>query len=340
MPVSGDTRNVRFRTFRVNNVLFQSRAWTSVIALLALTHMGRAQSPQDLNDGVRKAFEFSVLEAKASIALKDRSFNLAHDYYGQALKVCSAWDSYTLISASLAAYKTGEPGEAWSVLSRAIATGATWGDIEEKVFEVDSLAIGHFATAYKAIAPAAITEFAHSVDFESYTVIRDIFTADQCIRNVPYKAVRDTAFLKYMGIQDSVRFIQLVELVEIKGWPTFERIGNLNSLLPLLLMHNIGVPYATDTHWMIIRNAIHQEVVNGNEDGYVLALLEDIILRRSEQPQRYGTESDGWDSTPTYYAIDSCATVDERRREIGMIPLALDAQKRGLQLPACYAKAK
>ena len=340
MPVSGDTRNVRLRTFRVNNVLFLSRTWTSVIALLALTNMGRAQSPQDLSDGVRKAFEFSVLEAKATIALKDRSFNLAHDYYGQALKVGNAWDSYTLISASLAAYKTGEPGEAWSVLSRAIASGATWGDIEEKVFEVDSLAIGHFTTAYKAIAPAAITEFAHSADFESYTVIRDIFTADQCIRNVPHKAVRDTAFLKYMGMQDSVRFIQLIALVEIKGWPTFERIGNMNSLLPLLLLHNIGVPYATDAHWAILRAAISKEVVNGKEDGFVLALLEDNLLRRSEQPQRFGTSSDGWDSTPTYYAIDSCGTIDERRRKIGMIPLALDAQKRGLLLPSCYGKTK
>lgn len=291
-------------------------------------------------DPIAQAHDFSVILANAKIALVEKQYDGANGLFHEALKLREPWDSYTFLRASAAGYLVGDSTWGLTMLHKAIATGATWADIEEIGLDVDRSTIVSFTRAYRSTAPSAIREFARTVDFESYSLIRDMITEDQCIRNVPHRAVHDSVFLSYMGSQDSTRFVHLVEMVERKGWPTFERIGNMNSLLPLLLMHNIGVAYATDAHWAILRSAIRKEVAEGMEAGQMLALLEDTFLRRAGQPQRYGTESDGWETIPTYYVIDACGTIDDRRREIGMIPLALDAQKRGLQLPACYGKAK
>ncbi len=300
----------------------------------------RAQRTSSSTTAVRKAHDFSTLVARGNIALKANEFAGANGQYREALDLREPWDSYTYIRASLAAYLSGDSVRAWPLLHRAIATGATLTELLDITSEYSEQAMSRFNGAYKSMAPSARREFACSVDLEVYTTIRDMVTADQCIRNMPRRTVRDTLYLQYMGKQDSIRFMELVSLVEDVGWPTFQKIGNLNSLLPLLLMHNIGVPYATDIQWALLRNAIQKEVANGNEDGYVLAMLEDISLRRSEQPQRYGTESDGWDSVPMYYTIDSCGTIDDRRRALGMIPLSLDAHKRGFQLPDCYSRSK
>lgn len=287
---------------------------------------------------IDRSYGFAVLLANAKLALGADQYASANGMFKEAFRVRAPWDSYTYIRASVAGYMAADTAQAWSMLYRGAASGATWSDFEEGIMTLPPDAKAEFSKAYERIRSRATAEFACSVDLEQYSLVKDLLTSDQALRNVPQSAVIETQYLAFMGKQDSIGFVSLVRLIERRGWPTFSTIGNLNSLLPLLLMHNIGLPHASEKDWAVIRAAVRKAVDLGEEDGYVLAMIEDLFLQRKDQPQLYGTQSTGWESTPTYYAIKDCHSVDVRRRELGLVPLELDAKRRELRLPACYAK--
>jgi hypothetical protein len=297
-----------------------------------------AQSTASKGIAIERSFGFSTLLANAKLALSAQQYAGANGMFKEAFRIRAPWDSYSYIRASVAAYMASDTAQAWDMLYSAVATGATWTDIEEGLMTIPVGDKAKFVDEYKRIRKRASAEFSCSIDLEQYCLVKDLLTADQVLRNIPQSTILETKYLAYMGSQDSLGFVSLVRLVENNGWPTFSKIGNLNSLLPLLLMHNIGLTHASEQDWEVIRNAVRKSVLMGEEDGYVLALIEDLFLQRKDEPQLYGTQSTGWESTPTYYAIKDCNFVDVRRRELGLVPLELDAKRRELLLPACYIK--
>lgn len=284
------------------------------------------------------AFERARVTALANIAFSNDEYAEADSLFRVAIDIAAPLRSYPYIRSCVAAFLNKDTVRAKEMMAMAISTGATPSDVKEILADIPAKAASGVADLLTECQERCSAIFGCRVDLIEYMFIQQLLFSDQVIREVPMSAVDERVFLKYMGSVDSTNFRSLVAHVEINGWPTFSTIGNLSSMLPLLLMHNIGLPHASEEDWVIIRGAIQRSVDEGAEDGFVIAMVNDLFAQRQGLPQIYGTQSDGWDSTPTFYEIKDCQHVDQRRRLLGLIPLDLDARRRGLELPACYGK--
>lgn len=119
---------------------------------------------------------------------------------------------------------------------------------------------------------------------------------------------------------DQTRTDRLKEIVREHGWPTYSLVGEK----------------AEDAAWAIVQHSDHdpdfqrealewRRVAVENDDASPgnLAYLTDRIAVGAGEPQTYGTqvgcgEGGGTPATP----IDDEATVDERRADVGLPPLA------------------
>lgn len=64
------------------------------------------------------------------------------------------------------------------------------------------------------------------------------------------------------------------------------------------------------------------EAPEGEVDSEHVAYLTDRVLVGEGKPQRYGTQLENKDGNLTPYPLEDPETVDERRRAVGMSPLA------------------
>lgn len=134
---------------------------------------------------------------------------------------------------------------------------------------------------------------------------------------------------------------RLALILSEHGWPGYTLVGEDGAAAAwLLLQHAILEP-------SLMRGAVpllEQAVRAGDADPRHLALVVDRIRTLEGKPQLYGTAHD-WDATgelnPT--PIEDPESVDERRRSIGLEPLAentrrlrAQAEKEGEQPPADY----
>ncbi len=138
---------------------------------------------------------------------------------------------------------------------------------------------------------------------------------------------------------------RLALILAEQGWPGRALVNEDGAEAAwLLLQHAIGDP-------PVMRQAVpllERAVQLGEANPRHLALLVDRIRTMEGKPQLYGTSHD-WDTAGELspLPIEDPATVDERRRQVGLEPLAentrrlrAQAETEGERPPADYEKRR
>ncbi len=136
------------------------------------------------------------------------------------------------------------------------------------------------------------------------------------------KADRDQAeFLRLaqeMAVIDEENLKELERIIERVGWPTSDRFGEDGSRAAFLIVQH--APFEAQQKYLPL---LREAVAKGGARGSDLALLEDRVLVREGKQQRYGSQvSFGADGTPRLDPVEDPATLDERRKSVGLPPIA------------------
>lgn len=119
---------------------------------------------------------------------------------------------------------------------------------------------------------------------------------------------------------------RLLAIVEEHGWPGRSLVGDDAARAAfLVLQHAIGNPALQRRGLGWLREAANA----GEVPGIEVAMLEDRIHCFEGRGQRYGTQLD-WDEQGRMspLPIEDAEGVDERRREVGLGPLAEDVRRK------------
>jgi hypothetical protein len=103
-----------------------------------------------------------------------------------------------------------------------------------------------------------------------------------------------------------------------KGFPTKAQVGDDGvEAAFLLVQHADGDPLFQAT----MLPQLEVSLKRGELKGESLAMLTDRVYKGQGRPQRYGTQTTVKRGRPIVDPIEDSAHVDDRRREMGMMPL-------------------
>ncbi|MBB5610645.1 MULTISPECIES: DUF6624 domain-containing protein [unclassified Janthinobacterium] len=129
---------------------------------------------------------------------------------------------------------------------------------------------------------------------------------------------------------DVANMKRLAEIIDAYGWPGLRFAGAASQTAFLVLQH---ADHASQRKYL---PQLHDAVQRHDALGSALALLEDRLLVADGKPQRYGSQLS---TNPLRFdPIEDEARVDERRRSIGLEPLADYAKRFGLSYAPEKAK--
>jgi hypothetical protein len=118
---------------------------------------------------------------------------------------------------------------------------------------------------------------------------------------------------------------RLSAIIEQHGWPGRGLVGEDAARAAwFVLQHAIGQPAFQRRGLVLLREA----AARGDASPIGVAMLEDRIAFFEGRPQRYGTQYD-WDERGELapWTIEDEAGVDERRRAVGLPPLAENTRR-------------
>ncbi len=129
---------------------------------------------------------------------------------------------------------------------------------------------------------------------------------------------------------DGANIARLEEIIAAHGWPGKSRVGDKASAGAFLVLQHAELPYQKK-HLPLLRKAAAAGELRPDH----LALLEDRILMREEKKQRYGSQlKSNAQGILELYPIEDEAHVDERRKSVGLPPMAEYLKFFGLDYPA------
>jgi hypothetical protein len=129
----------------------------------------------------------------------------------------------------------------------------------------------------------------------------------------------DSAQIRAMMRADSASTEWLKSWVSRWGWPTSEQVGSEAVQAAFLIVQHA----VHDTGFMrAMLPAIEESHRRGDLDGGSVAMLTDRLEVKAGRPQRYGTQLSLRDGKWVLDPIADSAQVDERRRRMGLPPLA------------------
>ncbi len=112
---------------------------------------------------------------------------------------------------------------------------------------------------------------------------------------------------------------RLTEIIEAHGWPGRSMVGSDGAEAAwMIVQHAIGEPDFQRRCLAFLKDASSW----GEAEPWQPAMLEDRIRMFEGRPQIYGTQIvPGPGGEPQPYTIEDPASVDERRRAVGLEPL-------------------
>ena len=144
--------------------------------------------------------------------------------------------------------------------------------------------------------------------------------ADQAIRqSFTPESFADTALLRGMTREDSVRTERLKAMIALYGWPDGDRAGREASQAAFLILQHSP----SQTFQVEMLPVIEGLAGTGQVPGQDLALLTDRVLKQQGSPQRYGTQFDFVGDTLVLYEVEDKAALEERRERMGLPPMSV-----------------
>lgn len=119
---------------------------------------------------------------------------------------------------------------------------------------------------------------------------------------------------------------RLLAIIEQYGWPGHSLVAEDGAEAAwLIVQHSIGNPDLQRRALKLLKEA----ATNGEARSWQAAMLEDRIRMLEGRRQVYGTQFD-WDEKGEMspYPVEDEENVDERRRAVGLRPLAEEIERR------------
>ena len=180
------------------------------------------------------------------------------------------------------------------------------------------------APAFAQNAPEASGETRSIENPDLRAELLAMVEADQAIRQkliAAGMAEPDPAILAEMMATDARHLARVIEIVDAHGWPGADLVGSDGSEAAFLIIQHGDL--ATQERMLPLVEAAYRA---GDLSGQSYALLLDRVLMRQGKPQVYGTQAapfEEWvDGEPIAAPIADEETVDARRAEVGLPPLA------------------
>lgn len=129
----------------------------------------------------------------------------------------------------------------------------------------------------------------------------------------------DHPALKRLSEADDANRAWLKKVVEAGGWPGASRVGPDGAHAAWLLVQHAD---ADRPFQKTCLDLLRPAVAAGEADGQDLAYLTDRVLVGEGKPQVYGTQLKTVDGKLVPSEIGDAAGVDERRKAVGLGPLA------------------
>jgi hypothetical protein len=154
---------------------------------------------------------------------------------------------------------------------------------------------------------------------------------DQKHRRLLSNAVDEIERAKLWGDQTSIdkaNQARIEEIVKTYGWPGKKEFGQKAATAAFLVIQH-STPEMMRRYLPILQNAME----NGDADKQSFAMLDDRVRMHEGRPQRYGSQIRGnRDTKMTFWQIEDEESVDKRRAEMGLEPLAEYAKRfKGLE---------
>jgi uncharacterized protein DUF6624 len=140
--------------------------------------------------------------------------------------------------------------------------------------------------------------------------------ADQALRRLP---MEEPGLFDRLAAVDADNQAWLARVVEERGWPGRTIVGPDGAHNAWLLAQ-----HAPDLDFQVrCRDLVATAVDTGEATPAQLAYLDDRVRMRQGLGQRYGTQIQlDADGRPVPFEIDEAGGVDDRRRAVGLGPLA------------------
>lgn len=125
---------------------------------------------------------------------------------------------------------------------------------------------------------------------------------------------------------DEANLKRLSQLIDMQGWPKSSVVGGKAATAAFLVVQHSDLA-AQKRYLPLLREAVADKEAQSDH----LALLEDRVLMGEGKKQLYGSQlqgngKGGWE----FYPIEDEANVDQRRKAVGLPPLAEYAQQFGV----------
>ena len=135
------------------------------------------------------------------------------------------------------------------------------------------------------------------------------------------------ALAKEQHAIDEANLRRLRQIVSSNGWPALSAVGDKASVAAFLIVQHAD-PTTQKEYLPLLRASVQ----SGEARAEDLALLEDRVLMADGKKQRYGSQlqakdKGGWE----FYPIEDEQHVDERRKAVGLPPLAEYAKQLGVE---------
>jgi hypothetical protein len=139
--------------------------------------------------------------------------------------------------------------------------------------------------------------------------------ADQALRRLP---MDEPGLFDRLAAVDADNQAWLQRVVEERGWPGRSLVGPDGAHNAWLLAQ-----HAPDLDFQVrCRDLVAAAVDTGEATPAQLAYLDDRVRMRQGRAQRYGTQIRIVDDRPVPFELEDPDGVDERRRAVGLEPLA------------------
>lgn len=271
-----------------------------------------------------QTYDEIIRKADESYNLKD--YSKATEHYIRAFKYFdgSATDFY---NAACAGALAGNTEQALKWLNISVDKG--WKDAKWMQSDTDLASLHNTPQWAELIGRvnANLTEYEKYFDHDLKARLEHIHVRDQTLRQLYREAEaklgKDSDEMMYfwslMAREDSLNELEVVAIIENYGWPGKGIVGGkANSAVWLVIQH---APLETQEKYLPL---LRESVQKGESQGSHLALLEDRIRMRNDQPQIYGSQvvTNQETGKDEVYRIEDPEYVDQRRASVGLGPIA------------------
>ncbi|WP_394747352.1 DUF6624 domain-containing protein [Spongiimicrobium salis] len=270
---------------------------------------------------VSQSYNEHVLEATKLHAKKE--------YKKSALRWQKAFDIHTgyasdYYNAACAFSLAGLGPQGLLHLKEAIRNG--WTDIAWLKKDSDLLPLKQLDqwNSFTESIPVLQEEYRNSIDTPLKEALEKLRVQDQSIRQLLPDAEkrfgRDSYHYSWfrnelMPRNDSIVLTKLKHILQKNGWPGINKVGELaNQTLWLVIQH---APLEDQEKYLPL---LEKSVAKGESKARYLAFLQDRILMRKGEQQRYGTQSlwDPMKKKNVIYPISNHEGVNKRRAAVGL----------------------